>query len=275
MNAEPIQPHTAGATAPPLPLPQTPTQVRALMSDLCDGEAAASAAACAAWAQDAQARQAWHEYHLIGDVLRSEDLALRPQRDAAFLAALRTRLAQEPVPLAPVPLPALARPSPARAAAVLGWRAPMAVAAGFAAVAVVLGLVRPGAGAGGAADEVMAGSGLGSRSTTNGTVLISNPAGSGMGTGGGLGSGTRPAAVPGAVAGVGFVVAPDSLMIRNPQLDAHLRAHQTARLRAAAEPSASSLRDSPILIPPDLVAAHVFKRVPPSRVGLSNTEAGP
>ena len=30
---------------------------------------------CADWAADPEARQAWHTYHLIGDVLRSDDLA--------------------------------------------------------------------------------------------------------------------------------------------------------------------------------------------------------
>ena len=47
-----------------------------------------SAAACAAWAAgDAAARERWHAYHLIGDVLRCEDLASAPAQTAAFLAA--------------------------------------------------------------------------------------------------------------------------------------------------------------------------------------------
>jgi sigma-E factor negative regulatory protein RseA len=232
---------------------------RAVMSALCDGDSAAAGPACAAWAQDAQARRAWHEYHLIGDVLRSDELALRPQRDAAFLAALRTRLAQEPVPLAPQPVAAVQVASSSllaapRSMARLGWRAPVAVAAGFAAVAVVIGLVRPGAGFGGAAQEALAGAGT--LSVSADSILVSTQAGAG------------------GLAGVGFVVAPESLMIRNPQLDAHLRAHQAARLRAAAEPSVSSLRDSPSLMPPDLVAAHLLKRASNGRVGLGAREAG-
>ena len=68
-----------------------------------DGEADASAAAgmLRAWRDDAAGRAAWHAYHLIGDVLRSEDLRSAPRRDAAFLAALRARLDAEPALLAP------------------------------------------------------------------------------------------------------------------------------------------------------------------------------
>ncbi len=57
------------------------------------------------WREDAQMRADWHAFHLIGDVLRSEDLASPAQHDAAFLAAVRGRLAQEPVVLAPNPQP--------------------------------------------------------------------------------------------------------------------------------------------------------------------------
>jgi sigma-E factor negative regulatory protein RseA len=50
--------------------------------------------------------ETWHVYHLIGDVMRSEDLA-GAGRDGAFLERLRGRLAQEPVVVAPA---AVARP---------------------------------------------------------------------------------------------------------------------------------------------------------------------
>ena len=55
----------------------------------------------AIWHQDAGARAAWHAYHLIGDVLRSEDLAAAPAHDEVFLQALRGRLTREPVPIKP------------------------------------------------------------------------------------------------------------------------------------------------------------------------------
>ena len=76
------------------------------LSALIDGEldAGLATAACAAWRESGSTRSTWHAYHLIGDVLRSEDLASTPQRDAAFLARLKVRLADEPVVLAPQPL---------------------------------------------------------------------------------------------------------------------------------------------------------------------------
>jgi sigma-E factor negative regulatory protein RseA len=69
------------------------------LSALMDGEldASAVAGACRAWRDDAQMRSQWHAYHLIGDVMRSEDLASDAKHDARFLAALRERLADEPV----------------------------------------------------------------------------------------------------------------------------------------------------------------------------------
>ena len=82
------------------------------------------------------ARAAWHAYHLIGDVMRSERPGQRAARDEAFLAALRERLAAEPVVLAPRrPLRGAGRPGPAAA---MGWLARAAVAAGFVVVAGVL-----------------------------------------------------------------------------------------------------------------------------------------
>jgi sigma-E factor negative regulatory protein RseA len=60
-------------------------------------------------------------------VLRSDDLATPPARDAAFLCALRPRLAAEPVVLAPEP------PRRARSGR-WTWMAPPTVAAGFVLV---------------------------------------------------------------------------------------------------------------------------------------------
>jgi sigma-E factor negative regulatory protein RseA len=85
--------------------------LRRLISALADGEADAAgcARASAAWADgDAVARGGWHACHLIGDVLRSEDLATVPGHDEAFLQRLRLRLAGEPAALAPQAMPAVA-----------------------------------------------------------------------------------------------------------------------------------------------------------------------
>ena len=117
------------------------------LSELVDGEAdpAAAGRLCAAWHDDETLRKAWHAWHLIGDALRSQDLASPALHDAAFLQALRARLATEPVVLAPqrrgagdapaVPMAVAARAAgrPARR-----WSGPLAVAAGFMAVAGAL-----------------------------------------------------------------------------------------------------------------------------------------
>lgn len=114
------------------------------MSALVDGELASDAVrgACAAWRADAKARQTWHAYHLIGDVMRSDDLAAPPARDEAFLQRLRERLADEPVVLAPQPAPVRAGATMAVGRRLRRWHAGAAVAAGFVAVAGVLVVTR-------------------------------------------------------------------------------------------------------------------------------------
>lgn len=128
---------------------------RQALSDLMDGavDAGGVARACAVWREDGASRADWYAYHLIGDVLRSDDLAHRPLRDEAFLASLRSRLASEPVVLAPQPTPAPSQQEAPRRAANPGsggrgslwrraWAAPSAVAAGFMAVAGALIVTR-------------------------------------------------------------------------------------------------------------------------------------
>jgi sigma-E factor negative regulatory protein RseA len=109
------------------------------LSAMVDGELDADGLAkvCARWRDDGALRETWHAWHLIGDVLRSDDLASPPRRDEQFLAGLRSRLAAEPVVLAP----------PRRAAAVAlrrrsRWIASSAVAAGFVVVAAAVLVTR-------------------------------------------------------------------------------------------------------------------------------------
>jgi sigma-E factor negative regulatory protein RseA len=54
---------------------------------------------------DAQGRAAWSEYHLIGDVLRSDDLALSQAASHAFTAGFAARFEAEPHLLAPAAQP--------------------------------------------------------------------------------------------------------------------------------------------------------------------------
>lgn len=99
----------------------------------CDGEV--TVRACTRWCDDAGLRSSWHCYHLIGDVLRSEELSQSPRRDEAFLQAVRAQLAAEPPIVAPLgPVARHGGQSWRR------WMAPGAVAAGVAGVAVVAGV---------------------------------------------------------------------------------------------------------------------------------------
>ncbi len=74
-----------------------------VVSDLMDGRLSGSAFSEAAHkvATDAQARELWRSYHVVGDVLRSADLAPRAD-DAGFLSRFQQRLNDE-VALHPVP----------------------------------------------------------------------------------------------------------------------------------------------------------------------------
>ena len=150
---------------------QTESQAvaRERMSALADGalDPYAVARACALWRTDADARATWHAYQVIADVLRSDELAQEAAGDAAFMQALRMRMADEPTLLAPQSLApqSLAHQSfahqppapqslesheaqreagsaPMQRSRRWGWMAPSAVAAGFFAVAGVLMVTR-------------------------------------------------------------------------------------------------------------------------------------
>ena len=175
--------------------PVDANDARRLLSALADGETepAESARACAAWAAaDAAARECWQAYHLIGDVLRSEDLASPPQRDRAFLDRLSLRLDAEPAVLAPRPLPAAAAPRRR------GWVMPAALAAGVMALATVrVVAVGPG---GGATAPALA------------LAPVVTPV---------------AAAVPAATAAETTEIAPPGgRVVRDAQLDRYLRAHR-------------------------------------------------
>ncbi len=113
------------------------------LSALVDGELAADGVQriCAAWRDKSSARETWHAYSLIGDVMRSEDLASSAAHDARFLRDFQARMLTEPIVLAPqaarvgvdgtreLPPPVGARRSTGRF-----WSSPAAVAAGFVVV---------------------------------------------------------------------------------------------------------------------------------------------
>jgi sigma-E factor negative regulatory protein RseA len=79
----------------------TTTEARELISALADGQLRGDAFARAvdAAVTDPEARDAWRTYHVIGDVLRSADLA-GGSAPSDFSARLQQRLRQETPPLA-------------------------------------------------------------------------------------------------------------------------------------------------------------------------------
>lgn len=81
----------------------------------------------AAWATDPALRERWALWHAAADGLRAPELAGLHREPGALLAALHAQLPAEPAP-------------PRRRR---DWLAPFAVAAGFVALAVGLGALRP------------------------------------------------------------------------------------------------------------------------------------
>mgnify|MGYP005755617581 CR=1 FL=1 len=146
--------------------------------------------------QRSMAREAWHVYHLIGDVMRSDELA-RASRADAFLDGVRERLRDEPVVMAPVV--AASQGGASRRA----WRTPLATAAGVVAVAGALIVLRLGD--------------AGLEGATPAATLAQQPA-----------PATPVAAVaaPPAPAAELRVVNGDQTLIRDARLDDYLAAHK-------------------------------------------------
>jgi len=216
-------------TTPPFPhQPAQPEAARARLSALADGDvrdAREVERACSGWREDAELRRAWHCYQLIGDVMRSEELARPAARDAAFLAGLRERLATEPVVLAPEPLPAAAAPRRQL------WMLPAAAVAGFVLVAGVLVVARvaqPGAEAG----PGFAAAPGGAMPVSTGVVNVNR--------GGGANGANRMVAAP---------AAEGDALLRDERLDEYLRAHQFARGGAALSAPSTAVRRVELIVP--------------------------
>jgi sigma-E factor negative regulatory protein RseA len=201
------------------------------LSALVDGEVDrdAAAEACAHWRGSGELRASWYTYQLIGDVLRSDDLAGDPAHDAGFLNTLRGRLVVEPVVLAPKAREPSAVPGQAATGATSrrwAWLAPSAVAAGFMAVAATVMISR-------APDAV--------QGPRQGVAVATASAGSAQ-----LASASKPGAILG--------VEPQALvangaLIRDARLDRYLEAHtQFAATSALGVPSGflrnATVRDS-------------------------------
>ena len=200
------------------------------LSALADGEldATATASLCTGWGEHAQTRAAWHAYQLIGDVLRSDDLASTPAHDAAFLTSLRARLADEPTVLAPQPVQGL---SELPQSAVLGrrlskrtWLASAAMAAGFVMVAGATLVIRaPGPQAD--ADRQLVVNSSGATRQGGGIETVSH-------------------AAPAREVAEATVVATDPRLIRDARLDRYLAAHKQFSGSSVLGVPSAFLRDS-------------------------------
>lgn len=202
-------------------VPPTEEDARLWLSALADGQAGALTPGRRAWHDSAAARSDWHAWHLIGDVMRSDELARPAAHDAAFVAALRERLAAEPVVLSPVQRPA---------GGLQRWRWPSAAAALAASVAVFAVLVvGGGAGRTGPSEGVLAD---GASPAATGLVLTQTT----------VGDGQPPDRAP---AAAGRLQPAPPTMIRDARLDAYLSAHRAARggglraFEAAPQPAAA------------------------------------
>jgi sigma-E factor negative regulatory protein RseA len=157
---------------------------------------------------------------LIGELMRSDDVRLAPQRDAQFLGRLRERLATEPVLLVP------ARTSRWQVWR-RGWGAPMTVAAGFAAVAgllVVMRVAAPDAGVQDRSAQLASGS---TSSATGSQGVVAAPAAASM-----AGALTR-----------------DGGLLRNPDLDRYLAAHKQFSDTSALTVPGGMVRNAAVAVP--------------------------
>jgi sigma-E factor negative regulatory protein RseA len=198
------------------------------LSALVDGELDTDEAgiACKDWRDSAESRSSWHAYHLIGDVLRSEDLASDPSSDLRFIEAFRSRLAQEPIVLALRPLQnsrVSSRSSVVRSLFGGGtWRVPSALAAGVVAVGGVLLVMR--------APDSQQGEGQAS-------VEVARAAPQAAPETGALATASLAASVPSVVEPEVFIA--NGKLIRDARLDRYLTAHkQFAGSSALGVPSA-------------------------------------
>lgn len=190
-----------------------------LLSTLVDGELqGAELDQAMRLAGDAQGQSDWQLYHLVGDVLRSPDLAHHSQHD--LLTGLRAQLAKEPVRQSEwVHAAGLEQVAPAMAAAtaVVGLRDPAAnasvfrwkVAAGLATAAAVAAI----------GWHLVAGQ----LPTQQGAQLAQGQ--------------TIPVVALAADAG-------ESVMLRDPRLDALMAEHQQYASRPALQSPADFLRNA-------------------------------
>lgn len=218
---------------------------REQLSALADGElSAAELQAALAYAESDAGQQEWRMYHLVGDVLRSPELAHHSRHDV--LSGIRAQLANEPrrplVSVASEELEQIARPAQGRAvvngmplrdaanASVFRWK----MAAGFASVAAVAAIgwsVMLGAPAGPGAAP---GRALAALETSVAPVAVAANAQDFP-----LGDTAQSSSVVAVAGPYG-----QSVMLRDPRLDALLASHPQYSGPATLQMPASFLRNA-------------------------------
>lgn len=216
------------------------------LSALMDGELPAPQAhAAVQLACGDGGSQCWHMYHLIGDVLRAQDLAACA-RGEPWLAGLRKQLAQPAqgalpaaAPAAPAAQPAAPRPAQAANDDVFPWK----MAAGFASFAAVAAIGWNVLGGGMARDG-----GVQLASTGAATTVVQ--------AGGSAPTAARPAtplvavALPARTAADGRAdsrsdpLAGPAVMLRDPRLDELLAEHRQATGTSALSNASGFLRNA-------------------------------
>lgn len=214
----------------------TPRQTQQLaLSALLDGDASQADRALAAFREEPAARADWHAYQIIGEAMRSDDVDCRAHHDVAFLARVRARLSDEPVVLAP----ARSTGSSPKSVRLAGWRtawaAPVAVAAGFIAVAGVLVVTRVAAPGGSAPEAVstLAG-GASTAPALGGLQAVSS------------GSLLR-SSIPGAQA---TPTTPAGALLRSADLDRYLAAHRQYSATSSLSVPGGAARNVTVAAPP-------------------------
>lgn len=204
-------------------------QLSALADGQLDGEAFEQAMQ---FTHEEEGRASWQLYHLVGDVLRSPELAHHAD-NGAFLQRLQQRLADEPVPgrpgqeslqtVVPLQTPVLQE---AANASIFQWKM-VAGLASIAAVAVV------GWSSWSSLQTAPMGASLAMLSAPSVVTVAAAPAP------------PPPAAVPPSATAVPAETAPSELvMLRDPRLDELLAAHQQFGSTTALQMPARFLRNA-------------------------------
>lgn len=197
-----------------------------MLSALADGQLSGNALTQALeFSSQDEGRETWQLYQLVGDVLRSPELA-RPVDNGDFLVRLRTQLAQEAAPVAQATVSSPAAPAqpvltqftpPPQAAndSVFRWK----MVAGLASLAAVVTLVWSAVG------------GLGGPPAGAQMAAVPAPV-------------TASVSVQAPAVSLADNQAPQQVMIRDPRLDELLAAHKQFGGTSALQLPAGFLRNA-------------------------------